>query len=422
VELITAGARPAHRQSGEFSGGAFSVQQERSDLTDLQLVGGRPRSRVCASASGAGPSTLARIARAVRTLHGSAHGHFRTSGRYAAATVRGTEWTTTDTCAGTSVSAQRGEVMTKTLKTPLNFPLTPGQNVLFVCGFRGPASLANLVCIGLLTTDRIGVFGGHRVRVVNFGAGLAAVTPDHFYDLCVQPPSNSATPSGCAAFPFGPPDSHGFRSAGVGCVPSQAGTYLVSWVLDGVQLGPLAYRAPAASPVLFPCTGFVGPNDPGSHRAALGEDFEAVNPYVIPTGSTLDDIGVWLAPTGRRGQQVLRGVVYTDDNGHPGALLATTDELVFHSTDADQLYKLSFPTKPVLTAGKIWIGLISGGTGGVAAYHYDAVPSSSSSPTYDGTPREVGSATYATGPPDPFAPLASDDQRMSLYLDYYLHQ
>jgi len=34
-------------------------------------------------------------------LHASAHGKFRTSGRYAAATVRGTIWTVADRCDGT---------------------------------------------------------------------------------------------------------------------------------------------------------------------------------------------------------------------------------------------------------------------------------------------------------------------------------
>ena len=36
-----------------------------------------------------------------RLLHSSAHGKFSTSGRYSAATVRGTEWTIADKCNGT---------------------------------------------------------------------------------------------------------------------------------------------------------------------------------------------------------------------------------------------------------------------------------------------------------------------------------
>jgi hypothetical protein len=45
-----------------------------------------------------------------RRLWGNVHGNFRTTGRYASATVRGTEWLTEDTCAGTLVKVARGVV------------------------------------------------------------------------------------------------------------------------------------------------------------------------------------------------------------------------------------------------------------------------------------------------------------------------
>ncbi|MGZ4331685.1 MAG: hypothetical protein ACXVXL_27240, partial [Solirubrobacteraceae bacterium] len=43
-------------------------------------------------------------------LHASGHGKFRTKGRYAAATVRGTIWTTADRCDGTLVHAIKDTV------------------------------------------------------------------------------------------------------------------------------------------------------------------------------------------------------------------------------------------------------------------------------------------------------------------------
>jgi hypothetical protein len=39
--------------------------------------------------------------RTLQLLHASANGKFRTSGRYSAATVRGTKWTIADRCDGT---------------------------------------------------------------------------------------------------------------------------------------------------------------------------------------------------------------------------------------------------------------------------------------------------------------------------------
>ena len=45
-----------------------------------------------------------------RRLWGDGKGKFRTKGRYAAATVRGTRWLTQDTCAGTLVRVTQGSV------------------------------------------------------------------------------------------------------------------------------------------------------------------------------------------------------------------------------------------------------------------------------------------------------------------------
>jgi ferric-dicitrate binding protein FerR (iron transport regulator) len=46
----------------------------------------------------------------VRRLFGNARGSFRTSGRNAAATVRGTRWSMQDRCDGTLVKVQQGRV------------------------------------------------------------------------------------------------------------------------------------------------------------------------------------------------------------------------------------------------------------------------------------------------------------------------
>src|SRR5207302_9693206 len=58
------------------------------------------------------PIATAALSRTVlQTLHASeGHGHFRTRGRYSAATVRGTVWDTTDRCDGTLTAVQRGTV------------------------------------------------------------------------------------------------------------------------------------------------------------------------------------------------------------------------------------------------------------------------------------------------------------------------
>jgi hypothetical protein len=54
--------------------------------------------------------TSAVAAPKTRSLWGNGKGNFRTNGRYAAATVRGTFWLTQDTCKGTLVSVRSGTV------------------------------------------------------------------------------------------------------------------------------------------------------------------------------------------------------------------------------------------------------------------------------------------------------------------------
>ena len=46
----------------------------------------------------------------VRRLWGDGKGRFRTSGKYSAATVRGTKWLTEDRCSGTLIRVRRGRV------------------------------------------------------------------------------------------------------------------------------------------------------------------------------------------------------------------------------------------------------------------------------------------------------------------------
>jgi hypothetical protein len=48
--------------------------------------------------------------RSVRHAWGNAKGAFRTKGRYASATVRGTLWRTDDFCNGTLITVRRGKI------------------------------------------------------------------------------------------------------------------------------------------------------------------------------------------------------------------------------------------------------------------------------------------------------------------------
>src|SRR6185437_12139695 len=90
-------------QSGNFGGAIFKITQARNGLANLSLVEaafkGAPSYATC-KARKATDATIA-SSKTLQLLKASAHGKFRTSGRYSAATVRGTKWTVADRCDGT---------------------------------------------------------------------------------------------------------------------------------------------------------------------------------------------------------------------------------------------------------------------------------------------------------------------------------
>jgi PKD repeat protein len=74
----------------------------------LQLTGGD--FGVCPKRTTKSAREPGSVKKTVRALWGNAKGHFRTKGRYAAATIGGTIWLTADRCDGTLVQVRRGVV------------------------------------------------------------------------------------------------------------------------------------------------------------------------------------------------------------------------------------------------------------------------------------------------------------------------
>jgi hypothetical protein len=100
-------------QTARFHGGVFRVRQSAAGggITDIDLRGpalqcARPKGTARASAAAATKRKPRR-----RKLWGSDKGgRFRTHGANSVATVRGTRWVTTDTCAGTRTTVTNGAV------------------------------------------------------------------------------------------------------------------------------------------------------------------------------------------------------------------------------------------------------------------------------------------------------------------------
>jgi virginiamycin B lyase len=133
--VVLSSARDAHgrTQKGTFWGAIFQVRQRRNGhgMTELRLHGGSfARCGAKASASVLAHESGGRR-RAIRRLWGKdRHSRFRTHGRDSVATVRGTEWVTTDLCVGTRTRVKRGKVIVRDLRRHRSRLVTAGHSYL----------------------------------------------------------------------------------------------------------------------------------------------------------------------------------------------------------------------------------------------------------------------------------------------------
>ncbi|MEA2660196.1 MAG: trimeric autotransporter adhesin, partial [Candidatus Binatota bacterium] len=135
VRIATSTLTPTIPQLGQFYAGLFQLLQRRTErsVTEAKLTGGGSLAD-CTAKTG---KTSARAAarkrlsnKALRTLRANAKGKFRTSGRYAAATVRGTIWSVTDRCDGTLTRVTRGTVVVRDFKARRNVIVRTGKSLL----------------------------------------------------------------------------------------------------------------------------------------------------------------------------------------------------------------------------------------------------------------------------------------------------
>ena len=122
-------------QKGTFGGAVFKVTQDHSGLATLSLVEGANFAGAPTYASCQTHSVKATVAalskKTLQLLKGSDnHGKFRTKGRYAAATVRGTVWSIADRCDGTLTHVTRGTVVVSDLVRHKSITVRAGHSYL----------------------------------------------------------------------------------------------------------------------------------------------------------------------------------------------------------------------------------------------------------------------------------------------------
>jgi hypothetical protein len=119
-------------QRGSFSQGQFQVLQSRKNpLTTLSMVGASlNQCKVKLPKGGAPKQSVSAAAKHRRTLFSSVKGRFRARGRNSTATVRGTKWRMTDTCAGTTTTVTEGSVLVRDLTLKRNVLVKAGHSYL----------------------------------------------------------------------------------------------------------------------------------------------------------------------------------------------------------------------------------------------------------------------------------------------------
>jgi hypothetical protein len=119
VNLLSAATKSSSQdkfQAGNFNGGQFKLTQtKKNPLTQLTMSGGKLSA--CPQRVPKGGSTARKRS---RRLFSNVKGRFRTRGRNSSATVRGTQYTMTDTCKGTLTSVKQGSVVVRDFRLKKN--------------------------------------------------------------------------------------------------------------------------------------------------------------------------------------------------------------------------------------------------------------------------------------------------------------
>jgi hypothetical protein len=140
LRVVTATGKVGKTQNATLAGGIFTLRQTRTGitkgLTNLNLVEsafqGAPTYATCQPRyKVAGEATIAALSsKTLQLLKVSAHGKFRTTGRFSSATVRGTIWSVSDRCDGTLTRAIRDTVLVDDFVRHTTILLHAGQSYL----------------------------------------------------------------------------------------------------------------------------------------------------------------------------------------------------------------------------------------------------------------------------------------------------
>ena len=155
-----------------------------------------------------------------------------------------------------------------------------------------------------------------------------------------------------------------------------------------------------ASPVL-------GKTTVGANVNVMTIETKRANRFGLSSAVRATRLRAYLDGRGRTtGSQNVRGVVYADAGGVPGALLRSTAAVTITAGRAPGWVDFAFSSPLSLAPGNYWLGTHSGASQQVARFFWDPRPSS----------RRFNLDAFADGASDPFGAGNLDNQDMSTHL------
>jgi hypothetical protein len=267
--------RSGETQRTEFQGGQIQLGQTRlgDGTLDARLVGGKFQlCRAGRAARAGGTSSIrhvhTRFGNNVRVdgRRASGYGGFARAGRsrrraHAAgadvgARVSTASWDTVDTCTGTLIDDQTGDVSAEGRAAPSAFALQPSETIQYQCSaVDAPKPFCASVQILEKQDDPA------RTPLLRFSLVVRNPKASQ-YTLTFQGPGNTPHP---LTYPLSPPAKSGFSHSIVSCLPNQGtGTYTANWRFgSGTVVTTVFNVLEASSSSNEECTSSTGVGVPG---------------------------------------------------------------------------------------------------------------------------------------------------------------
>jgi glucose/arabinose dehydrogenase len=159
-----------------------------------------------------------------------------------------------------------------------------------------------------------------------------------------------------------------------------------------------------------PTTGTFGDTTIGTLVDSATANLKEVSSYTAVASNVTKLTGYISGLGAASGTQKLRGVIYANNAGNPGALLGVSNEVTVNAGQAWGWVDFTFPAPITVPGATVWMGYIGSTTNNLTQLRYTSVNR--------GTAWNTNSGGYAAGPSNPFGTPSFASIRYSLYATY----